>query len=641
MSARFHNNPMTRLLPALLAMLLSTACAVATGEAPAAPPARHPSVVDNRSDKRTLKPFESLQELRQAMAVVTEARRVEHEKDVAKWRQECRAQAKSAAEAAMCSEIDPSTETVSVAAAVASPSSTNNQHAGVDEGDIVKRQGDLLIVLRRGRLFTIGLAGGQLEPLDIADAYGPDVGDPELDQTWYDELLVWEHTVVVIGYSYDRGGTEVGFFDLGENGDLQHRATYHLRSDDYYSRGNYASRLIGGKLFLFSSFRVPENTDPDAWLPAMRLWRARGSTEPFEAIAPIGRVFRPVTPLGSRPVVHTMVSCDLAVRSPACEATVLLGDDLTVYYASPSAAYAWTTGWSEKAPSRSLLYRLPFDGGPVSAIGVTGTPRDQFAFFEDLDEHVNVIVAHGHDANLLRLPLASFSDGSIDAPAWQYRRIARNLGDWLLARFVGPYVLVSGQTWQNNVRRVVITEWAGERTYSLSLEHGSERIEAIGTNAVVIGAADHSLMMTAIRLGGRPAIAGVVMQKDAFQAEDRSHAFFYREDAPETGLLALPIITMNPEKDDDPLEESARVLFVRNETLTFARYGTLGASPGRRIDDHCRVSCLDWYGNARPIFVNDRIFALLGYEIVEGRLGARGVEEVRRVGLMPRTAAVH
>jgi hypothetical protein len=36
---------------------------------------------------------------------------------------------------------------------------TNNQHAEVDEGDIVKLHGEHLIVLRRGRLFTLSLDG--------------------------------------------------------------------------------------------------------------------------------------------------------------------------------------------------------------------------------------------------------------------------------------------------------------------------------------------------------------------------------------------------------------------------------------------------------------------------------------------------
>ena len=73
-----------------------------------------------------------------------------------------------------------------------------------------------------------------------------------------------------------------------------------------------------------------------------------------------------------------------------------------------------------------MLYRMPFDGAPVSAVGVAGRPPDQLAFFEDAHDHLNVVVAHENDAvTLLRLPLSSFSDGSLDAPTWAYRPIAR------------------------------------------------------------------------------------------------------------------------------------------------------------------------------------------------------------------------
>jgi uncharacterized secreted protein with C-terminal beta-propeller domain len=54
------------------------------------------------------------------------------------------------------------TFSVPTAAKVAAPSAgyadesiTNVQHAGVDEGGIVKLHGDHLVVLHRGRLFTV------------------------------------------------------------------------------------------------------------------------------------------------------------------------------------------------------------------------------------------------------------------------------------------------------------------------------------------------------------------------------------------------------------------------------------------------------------------------------------------------------
>jgi hypothetical protein len=52
---------------------------------------------------------------------------------------------------------------------------------------------------------------------------------------------------------------------------------------------------------------------------------------------------------------------------------------------------------------------------------------------------------------------------------------------------------------------------------------------------------------------------------------------------------------------------------------------------------------VDWYGNARPLFLGERIFALMGYELVEGRLGGtragERIEERRRISFAPNAAA--
>src|SRR5688572_24901158 len=60
----------------------------------------------------------------------------------------------------------------------AGESVTNTQHAGVDEGGIVKVHGNHLVVLRRGRLFTVAIGGDALKPISVADAFGPDI-NPE------------------------------------------------------------------------------------------------------------------------------------------------------------------------------------------------------------------------------------------------------------------------------------------------------------------------------------------------------------------------------------------------------------------------------------------------------------------------------
>src|SRR6185503_20993575 len=100
------------------------------------------------------------------------------------------------------------------------------------------------------------------------------------------------------------------------------------------------------------------------------------------------------------------------------------------------SVYVWTTDWSrqgQRSADRSMLYRMPLDGSAPSAIGVSGSPVDQFSFLESDDSHLNVLVrsdsagdgmwAAEHatgDVALLRLPLADFSDGSNIADANNY-----------------------------------------------------------------------------------------------------------------------------------------------------------------------------------------------------------------------------
>jgi hypothetical protein len=55
------------------------------------------------------------------------------------------------------------------------------------------------------------------------------------------------------------------------------------------------------------------------------------------------------------------------------------------------------------------------------------------------------------------------------------------------------------------------------------------------------------------------------------------------------------------------------------------------------VDDQCTASCpVDWFGNSRPLFYRGRIFALLGYELVEGVVTSDGIREVGRVTFAPR-----
>jgi hypothetical protein len=169
----------------------------------------------------------------------------------------------------------------------------------------------------------------------------------------------------------------------------------------------------------------------------------------------------------------------------------------------------------------------------------------------------------------------------------------------------------------------------------VGLAHSVERIEALGGNAVVVGNDGKNLHFTSVRLGRYPVAAGKYVRANAAQGETRSHGFFYKSEAPSRGLLGLPIIGDSSAAVQQLTRTAAGVLYLRNDGLEFSELGALRARADAQHDDGCRASCVDWYGNARPLFLRGRVFALLGYEIVEGRIADGQISETRRINFAP------
>jgi hypothetical protein len=344
-----------------------------------------------------------------------------------------------------------------------------------------------------------------------------------------------------------------------------------------------------------------------------------------------------------------------------CQATALFGPEGRVFYVSPHAVYVWATqvsygGDGGARSSGSTLYRMPLDGAAPTAVGVSGAPIDQLSFLESGDA-LNVLVqadgageamwrqeSSATALALLRVPLARFGDGSGAAPASAYRPLPTPPEGSLQNRFVGDWLLYgAGAGWfpagQRGSGTVYAVRWkGGDALDSLALPHGVDRVEAMGSGAVVVGTDGRDLHFTGVRLGERAVLAGRYTRPNASQGETRTHGFFYRPDGAEQGLLGLPIAGAGRPGYEQMDRGSASVLFLRNQGFRLSEAGALASGDPSGADDGCRVSCVDWYGNARPIFLRGRIFALMGYEVVEGREGAGQIRELRRVSFAPRPA---
>jgi hypothetical protein len=538
---------------------------------------------------------------------------------------------------------------------------TNNQEAAVDEGDIVKVRGDTLVILRRGRLFTVSLAGGRMRPVDSINAFPPGVsgrGD------WYDEMLISGDRVIVVGYSYARGGTEINRFRLDAAGRLRFEDAWHLKSNDYYSSRNYASRLIGNRLIFYTPLDLEWEDSPFEALPGVRRWQSGPGAEKrrFRRIASARQVFiAPVMRDSKDSVVdtlHSVTSCDLAAADLGCSAVAVLGPRSRTFYVSAQGVYLWVTdAWDNDRPE-SYLYRLPFGRERPSATAVRGAPTDQFSFREDPAEGIiNVLVRSdgggdsmfapeisggGAGVALLRVRFSDFGDASRQVPRARYRFLPSVPGWSFHNRFAGDYVLYGAGTYGESTKRsnLIAARLRDGRVTQLPLPHSVDRIELLGGDAMVVGGTPRGLGFSTVELdGAAPDLGDRYVHPDSAEGESRSHAFFFSPDRDSpggaSGTVGLPVA-----KRSDPalarfFGSSAAMVFLRREQRRLAPAGELEAQTRGVTDDDCKASCVDWYGNARPIFLGGRTFALLGYELVEGELAGGRIREVGRISFAP------
>lgn len=553
----------------------------------------------------------------------------------------------------------------------AEPSITNNQESGVDEGDIVKAAGDFLVILRRGRLFTVRV--GPKESPTLTPVAQLDVPPPGYTKgSWYDEMLISGDRVVVVGFSYVESATEVVLFRLAADGGLTHDGHFLLRSNDYYSSRNYASRLVGTRLIFYmpSSLLVRGA----ASLPAMRRAQGGDSFGAWNDVLQKTETYRPLQ-LTSTPTLHTVVSCELADAAPSCTAQSVIGPWARTFYVSPDAVYVWVSPGYDvldatvtsdatssdagtSAAGTSVVYRLPLDGGAVTALKAHGAPVDQFSFQQRAGTLNLALVAQGGgdsmwnpeltsgDLMLARFALTDFTAEVPTAPVTAYRRLpALEARASLQNRFVGDWLVYgSGLGWSASTQSqalagaaVAVRVERPEAATRLALEHDLDRLEPLGTQAaVLIGQGERGLTYSSVALGDDAAsLKSQYTEVGATQGETRSHGFFFKPDGTGGGMLGLPV-RLEGAAWEHLLYGSAKVSWLAvSPSLELSPRGALAASDAASREDGCAVSCVDWYGNARPIFYRDRLFALLGYELVEGGLGTGGgIEELARANFL-------
>jgi hypothetical protein len=245
---------------------------------------------------------------------------------------------------------------------------------------------------------------------------------------------------------------------------------------------------------------------------------------------------------------------------------------------------------------------------------------------------------------LARVRFSDFGDGSRELRRSRYRVLPEpGPNSWSFQnRFAGQYVLYGGGAFGQTPgsAKLVVAPIRGGPVAELSVPHSVDRLDLLGTDAIAIGGAPRGLGFSTVELpAAGPRLGDHFLLPDAAEGETRSHAFFFSPDreTPDgaSGTIGLPVARRADPALRRFFGSSAAMLFLRREQRRLAPAGELDAETKGVADDSCQASCVDWYGNARPIFLGGRTFALLGYELVEGELRRGRIREVGRISFAP------
>lgn len=534
---------------------------------------------------------------------------------------------------------------------------TNNQEAGVDEGGIVKNYKDFLIVLRQGRLYTVRIGGKsgleKVSDLSVA-AEGLDT------HVWYDEVLVDEARVIVIGYRYSilpatgtwykNSATELNLFTITEDGQLVRGETYFIESGDYYSWNNYASRMNDGKLVLYMPYYSSYLWEKGEAVRLPGLYQYRnGSLESKGSFFQESDVIKPLQDT-SWPTFHVVSVCTLDSELN-CQSNVVLGPWSRAYYVSTDAAYLFLSqaSWydyddaetvasdsEETENNTNLLYRLSLDGTSSGAVSIDGEPFDQFSLSESSESsaQISVFVTSYHatsnngyrsyqpDQALVRVPISDFDEQGTEVAADRYLLMPDH--DIYKARFHNKRLVYGSD------ENLGIVDIESGNITQLDSPFYVYRIEPAGSRVMIFGSdnwgLDPSLSMASVALGGEDSspTLGAVHMVPLYQGEWRSHGYAYHEEGEGLGTFGLATLEIREKETSDNSENEYDIYLYDYEYIPSVSFFTISSdgtitdaekmteSASLKTDNTCTTSCIDWYGDSRPIFLGDDIIGLMG-----------------------------
>lgn len=530
---------------------------------------------------------------------------------------------------------------------------TNNQEAGIEEGGIVKKSGDYLIVLRSGTLYSIALREGGSDSLLVVDRLLA-AEDDSGRGVWYDEILALDGRIILLGYG---DGSQLIGFDLDDAGRLHRRWHYTLSSNDYYSGDNYGMRLHGEHLVFKLSIEV------DA-IERMRWPTWRHADVPDGERHPLVDSHQILLPglVSEYPQLHLLLSCPLSALDAGridCRARGAMGDGHAELYVAGSTAYlalsawddalyldpqfnAWgfspTMDWEQlQAHRQTWLVRVPLDrADPPGFARIRGELRNQF-WLKEADGELHVLSSMGHapGSSLLLHRLSPRDFGTENEALFApHRRLdGPTTGPVRLTEQAAYIARTPKRESEAGRASLTVVPLRGAVTAELGLDFEPRRLEPALGHVVVIGeSSSGGLGLALLTDRAAPTLLDRTGIDGLRESEHRSHAFNAGSPTPGSRVFGLPVVRSGADPDAE-YDAVSDLLLMDMSANRLRQLGLVDMASSSRPEPECELSCVDWYGNARVFFIGERLFALSADQLVELRLHGDALREVARIRL--------
>lgn len=513
---------------------------------------------------------------------------------------------------------------------------TNTQEAGVDEGGLVKRVGDFLLVLRDGVLYSVRIIRDGREVLELADALAVDMED-DGERVWYDEILSHQSTVLLLGFNYgsDPEVAELVVFDVAPDGRLKRQARLWLGSGDYFSSENYGVRLIGDRLLMSLREEVALDDEPEA---VMR-WQRRDVAKPrWQPLLDLGELHVPVFDL-DWPTIHALLLCpvsELRLGRLNCQRFGVVGDEEVTVYASPQAAYLALNHVWRDGSLNTTVFRLPTGDWRSATHATIDGVIDSPLQFAERDNGLFVVAdmdvpppATDSRHTITYLPAHRFAVGSEPNPVVPAQTVNLPYRD-ASVRFGDDTVWFASGRWWWNVQPVpgpiVVHPLDGSAPSRFETGFWTELMQPIPGGMLLFGQGAGEETGFVLGLAGKTAAGVGLLDRyvpgGVEMSEMRTHAVNLANQPDGSLLLGWPVSGRQG-------DESA-LMFAAVADQRLAARGVLDFTD---MPDLATQS-VAWYGESRVVFLGHRLIALSGDAMIEGQLVGERVQPLRSMVLI-------